>query len=199
MMFRAFVFFISFLASAPAPAANQIVSAELIRASGEVSRLDPAARSIATDAQSFALIRYDDGTTIYLRPNTVVRPGSLFVEIGEIFVKAKGFFEVKTAFVTAGTQGTEYLTRVSPREGATVVVLDGSVKCESQKLSWPDFVLERGQKAFFEREGSVLPGPTRPGSRPPRIEMPFAERASEKELVGIRKWVSDVDRAAMPQ
>jgi ferric-dicitrate binding protein FerR (iron transport regulator) len=129
-----------------------------------------------------------------------VRQGSLFVEIGEIFVRAKGFFEVKTEFVTAGTRGTEYLTRVSPREGATVVVLEGSVRCESQKLSWPEFVLESGQKATFESESAgVVPAPGSPAERPPqRIELPFTEAASANELAFIRRWVSQVDRIAQP-
>jgi hypothetical protein len=136
---------------------------------------------VSTDSESTAIIRYANGTVVYVRPNSVVRIGSIFVEIGEIFVRAKGFFRVDTEFVTAGVEGTEYVVRVGPQQQTGVIVLEGRVGCESKLQRWPKFSLGPLEKARFEREGP-----------------PDRSRAGEAEIQEIRRWVNEIDRILPP-
>jgi hypothetical protein len=136
---------------------------------------------VSTDSESTAIIRYANGTVVYVRPNSVVRIGSIFVEFGEIFVRAKGFFRVDTEFVTAGVEGTEYVVRVGPQQQTGVIVLEGRVGCESKLKRWPKFSLGPLEKARFEREGP-----------------PDRSRAEEAEIQEIRRWVNEIDRILAP-
>lgn len=136
---------------------------------------------IRTDSESTAIISYASGTVVYVRPNSVVRIGSIFVEIGEIFVRARGFFQVDTEFVTAGVEGTEYVVRVGPQQRVGVVVLSGRVACTSKAKRWPKFTLDPYEKAKFERDGP-----------------PERSRADEAEIDEIRRWVAEIERVASP-
>ncbi|MGH8728736.1 MAG: hypothetical protein ACREV9_11405 [Burkholderiales bacterium] len=149
-------------------------------AAGDDLALEPGDR-IRTDSESTAIIRYASGTVVYVRPNSIVRIGSIFVEIGEIFVRVRGFFEVDTEFVKAGTEGTEYVVRVRPGNNVDVVVLESKVACVSKTQRWPRFLLAPGEKANFDKESP-----------------PSSTRATPAELKEIRRWVAEIERAASP-
>ena len=63
---------------------------------------------VQTSAQSTVVLSFADGARVYVQPNTHVRLGSIFVFIGEVLVKVKGYFAVQTEYATAGSEGTEY-------------------------------------------------------------------------------------------
>ena len=91
--------------------------------------------AIWTGPNTEAVISYPSGARAYLRPNTQVSIGSLFVEIGKVFVKVRGVFQVKTAFVTAASEGTEYWVEVQPA-GVRTVVAEGQVNFYSNAGAW---------------------------------------------------------------
>lgn len=165
-------------------AADEIRSVEIVRDGQRLSQPSNLLKKgdrIETDSESTAIVRYANGTVVYLRPNSRVRVGSIFVEIGEIFVKVKGLFRVDTEFVAAGAEGTEYAVRVLPQNEVSVVVLEGKVSCISRLRRWPKFVLSEQQTARFPGWG-------------------FAARslASGAEIEHIRRWVNDIERAGSP-
>lgn len=165
---------------------TELKSIEILRQGTPISvrqhlPLEPGDR-IRTDSESTAIISYASGTVVYVRPNSVVRIGSIFVEIGEIFIRAKGFFQVDTEFVTAGVEGTEYVVRVGPQQRVGVIVLSGRVACTSKANRWPTFTLGPYEKAKFERDGP-----------------PERSRADEGEIDEIRRWVAEVEQAKKPE
>jgi hypothetical protein len=165
--------------------ASEIQSVEIVRQGRPITAsdnlaLEPGDR-IRTDSESTAIIRYASGTVVYVRPNSVVRIGSIFVEIGEIFVRVRGFFEVDTEFVTAAAEGTEYVVRVKPGNDVDVVVLEDKVACLSKTKRWPRLVLTAGEKARFDKESP-----------------PVHASATQSELDEIRRWVAEIEGAAAP-
>jgi ferric-dicitrate binding protein FerR (iron transport regulator) len=102
---------------------------------------------IRTDAQSTAVLTFAEGARVYVQPNTHVRLGSIFVFIGEVLVKARGLFKVKTEYATAASEGTEYLVRVDPEARVRVVVAEDRVALTSNSGRWPKRSLGVGQAA----------------------------------------------------
>ncbi len=136
---------------------------------------------IETDAESTAIVHFVNGTVVYVRPNSVVRIGSIFVEIGEIFVRARGLFRVDTEIVGAGAERTEYAVQVRPQDEVSVVVLEGKVSCLSRLGRWPKFLLGAGQTAAFPGWGFAT-----------------RSRASGAEIDEIERWVNEIDRTRSP-
>ena len=109
--------------------------------------------AITTGADSYAVLSYPGGARVYLYPNTRVRIGSLIADIGQVFVRVKGAFKVKTTFVTAGSEGTEFWVKVGPRDEVGVVVVDQAVSLSSNTGAWPSRPLRGGQHARMVRAG----------------------------------------------
>jgi hypothetical protein len=86
---------------------------------------------IETPSGASALLRYPEGHEVLLTPGTRVKLGSIFVFFGEIIVRARGFFRVETAVLTAGVEGTEFLVRATDSgQAVDVVVAEGAVVCK---------------------------------------------------------------------
>lgn len=175
----AFIFLIGVAPDRPVEA-ETVVGIEVIRSDGERRQLAPERKQrITTDAKSIAVIRYADDSVVFVTPNSVVRVGSIFVEFGEIFAKVQGLFRVDTQFVTAGVEGTEYSVRVQARNDVTVAVLEGSIRCQSKKIRWPEFVLGAREIAIFEGQ-----------------DFPRTGRASEAEIASLKRRLADLERIA---
>ena len=104
---------------------------------------------IQTEADSTAVIRFADGTEVIVGPNTHIRMGSLWVLVGEIYVKARGLFRVETLYVTAGVEGTQYLLTVDSKAEMSMVVLDGAVRLKSKTGSWEPVALRKLEQGVF--------------------------------------------------
>jgi len=104
---------------------------------------------LRTGHDTGAVISYPGGARAYVYPNTQVRIGSIIDDIGKVFVKVKGAFTVKTTFVTAGSEGTQYWVDVSTRDEAKVVVVEDTVRLESTVNAWPATQLLAGQQAQY--------------------------------------------------
>jgi hypothetical protein len=163
-------------------AAEAVQSIEVIRLNRPAERRQlPPKRGerISTDAGAIAVIRYSNGSVVFVTPGSVVRVGSVFVEVGEVFAKVKGLFQVETQFVIAGAEGTEYAVRVNRRDDVTVAVMEGSVRCRSRKFRWPEFFLRPGERAYFEAQ-----------------DFPAADRASDAEFNSLKRRLAELERIA---
>jgi hypothetical protein len=131
---------------------------------------------IETHAGAYAVIRYAGGGRVYLKPNTGVRVGSLFVFFGEVFARTRGFFSIDTDFVRAGVQGTE-LTVVSQRDsGAMVTVRDGRVICSSPTGRWIPVLVRGGEQLVARRQ-----------------RQPVLTRVPGADVRSDTAWVDEVD------
>lgn len=136
-----------------------------------------AGDEIRTDARSTVVITYAEGARVYVQPNTHVRLGSIFVFLGEVLVKAKGLFKVKTEYATAASEGTEYLVRVDPDRRARVVVAEDRVALSSNSGRWTKTSLGVGQAAWVVGPDVLELG-----------------RASAGEVEQIRTRIRDLDK-----
>jgi hypothetical protein len=131
---------------------------------------------IRTDAQSTVVLTFAEGARVYVQPNTHVRLGSIFVFIGEVLVKARGLFKVKTEYATAASEGTEYLVRVDPDAQVRVVVAEDRVALTSNTARWAKTWLGVGQSA-------TIVGP----------DLLEVGRASSGEVEQIRTRIRNLD------
>ena len=104
---------------------------------------------LRTGHDTGAVVSYPGGARAYLYPNTQVRIGSIIDDFGKVFVKVKGVFKVKTSFVTAGSEGTQYWVNVGGRDDVKVVVVEDVVNVESANDAWPAWRLQANQQAVF--------------------------------------------------
>ena len=76
-------------------------------------------------------------TQVILYPNTSVRVSSIWLEIGKLFVKARGSLEIKDQRVAGGVDGTAFFVESSGRSGITrFTVIEGQVTLRSQAGNW---------------------------------------------------------------
>ena len=104
---------------------------------------------LRTGHDAGAVVSYPGGARAYVYPNTQVRIGSIIDDFGKVFVKVKGVFKVKTSFVTAGSEGTQYWVNVAGRDDVKVVVVEDVVNLESSNDAWPAWRLQANQQAVF--------------------------------------------------
>lgn len=138
---------------------------------------------IRTGPYTTAVLSFIDGARVFVQPATHVRIGTIFVSIGEVLVKVKGYFQVHTRYATAGSEGTEYLVRVDPGDQVRVVVAEGSVSLVSRLQRWKKVVLGAGDDARIV------------GAAPPRVG---EEAVSPDEIRDIRERIRALD-AIVPQ
>jgi hypothetical protein len=115
-----------------------------------------AGDEIETEADSTAVIRFANGTEVFVGQSTRVRIGSLWVLFGEIYVRARGAFRVETRYVTAGVEGTEYLLTVDSEAQMSMVVLDGIVRLTSKTGSWQSVALTKLDQGVFRLQERPL-------------------------------------------
>lgn len=138
--------------------------------------------SLVTGADTVAVLAFPRGARAYLYPNTRVRIGSLIQDFGKVFVKVQGAFKVKTTFVTAGSEGTEYWVDVSARDQVRVVVAESVVLLASNVGGWPSRRLRVDEQAWLRGAGSP--------------EIGLADRT---EISREREWVRSIDRLVPPK
>lgn len=138
---------------------------------------------IRTGPQTVAVLSFMDGARVFVQPATHLTIGSIFVYFGEVLVKVKGYFQVKTRYVTAGSEGTQYLVRVDPGDQLRVAVVEDRVALESRSQRWNKTILGTGQAARID------------GEAPPRVD---AKPLSSEEVEDIRRRINDLD-ALVPQ
>jgi len=138
-------------------------------------RLQPG-DEVATDVNGYAVIRYASGASVYLKPDTRVRVGSIFVVFGEVFARAKELFRVDTDFVTAGVEGTEFSLQANRMGLITVTVREGIVVCSSMRGRWAPVRMQNGERLVAVQE-----------------QTPEVTKVPGKELRSETGWVDDIE------
>lgn len=136
-----------------------------------------AGDGLATGPDTALVISYPGGARAYVYPSTRVRIGSLIDEIGKVFIKVKGLFTVRTTFVTAGSEGTQYWVDVRPGEQVRVVVVEDVVALSSNADAWPPRRLRAGEAA------NSLAG-----------EAPAVAAADPADIQRETRWVERMDK-----
>ena len=131
---------------------------------------------IQTHVAAYVVIRYAGGARVYLKPNTAVRVGSLFVFAGEVFARARGFFRIDTDFVNAGVQGTEFTLISDGDSVARVTVREGRVICSSPTGRWIPVLLQGGEQLVARRQ-----------------RQPVLSRVPSDDVHSATAWVDEVD------
>lgn len=145
---------------------------------------------LSTGPDTAVVVSYPSGARAYVHPNTRVRIGSLFLDIGKVFVRVKGLFEVKTTFLTAGSEGTEYWVQVDDAR-ASVVVLEGRVRLTpaAAAAAWQTMTLGVRQQGLVT--GGAAPALRTPDPTEVQRELEFVERMDRLVPVktGLSRWV----------
>jgi hypothetical protein len=142
----------------------------------------------------YAVIDFDRGNVVDLRPNTRIALGSITLFFGELFarvaeVAAHGGGEVVTDELAASVEGTQYAVRrasESGRAGAgsgstAVIVRDGNVRCAPRGSgTWPAVVVR--ENFVLHVTGARVSGPPAP-----------IDAAAETQ------WTEEVERRLLPR
>jgi hypothetical protein len=144
-------------------------------------------------AGGYAVIVFDRGNVVDLRPGTRIALGSIRLFVGELFARiaeivAHGGGEVLTDELAASVEGTEYAVRraASDSGGATdVIVRAGTVRCTPVAgATWPQVSL--GANRVFRVANGRAVGP--PGPIDAAAETRWADDV-ERRLLGGRRPV----------
>ena len=129
---------------------------------------------IIQTAGGYAVIDFDRGNVVDLRPNTRVALGSITLFFGEVFarivdVATHGGGQLLTDEVAASVEGTQYAVRRAVTSGygsnsagnTSVIVRDGHVRCAPGGTgTWPALVV--GANFVLRVEGPRMLGPPAP-------------------------------------
>lgn len=132
---------------------------------------------LLTGADTYAMVVYPSGARAYVYPDSRMRIGSIVAEIGKVFVKVRGLFNVSTTFVTAGSEGTQYWVTVDSGDRVSVVTVQDSVKLSSNPGRWPPRSLRPGDRAAMLGDGG-----------------PQMSTATPDEIKRETDWVDTMDR-----
>lgn len=108
---------------------------------------------LKTDANTqVVIVRNPGAIEIYVRENTEVQISSIWLTLGEIYVRVKEAlrerFEVKSEYGVAGVEGTEFILRVANIEESesefTCLTIEGSVSLVSKDNRWDPETVEAG-------------------------------------------------------
>jgi PASTA domain/FecR protein len=145
---------------------------------------------IVTGPDTRVLVSLGAGYELILEPGTdieVLNP-SLFMRVGQAFVqtaqRVREYLKIKTEFVVAGVEGTQFVATVRGDE-FLVSVVEGHVKVESPTGAWPP-----------RTYGPLDQGRVRRGQPPERMA-PLAPRQVDAIREEFRR-VDDVVRRKVP-
>ena len=131
---------------------------------------------VETGRRADALIRFPNGSLLYMRADSRGRIGSLSEAVGEFFAKIKGVFSIESSFVRAAANGTAFHVRAQTDGAMSVTVHEGQVFVDSTRGSWARIAL----------------GPGTMLSAHERASAPM--QASETEMRYTQQWVDNLDQ-----
>jgi hypothetical protein len=146
---------------------------------------------VETGGAGQATIHFANGDEVYLQPATRVEVGSIRLFFGELFARlvgGQGVFQVETEFLSAGSEGTEYLVRVDRASGATtVIVRQGVVVCRPTRAPSQAVRLAPAEQLVLAR-----PAPPAP-DRPPATVTPVVKtKLPPAEIARVTRWADDL-------
>ncbi len=131
---------------------------------------------IESGPRADAVIRFPNGSTLYMRPDSRGRVGSLSEAVGEFFARIKGVFSIESSFVRAAANGTAFLVRAQTDGETTVTVLEGSVHVDSTRGAWQRILVGAGQSVVAQVRASPVMA------------------ADERDMRRTRDWADQLDR-----
>ncbi len=131
---------------------------------------------IATGDRSEIVIRYPNGSELFMRARSSGRIGSISEAIGEFFAKVYGVFNIETEYVKAGARGTAFAVRAAPDGRTEVFVLNGNVEISSRLNAWRPVYLSAGSATLAHPYA------------------PLPRRLSEAEINETRQWVERLEQ-----
>ena len=147
-------------------AAEGGASVRLIRAGAEVplmpgTLLEPGDEiSTGPDAQA-VLILENGAVEAILFENSTIRYSSIFLELGEIYVRVKrrvrDWVGVESEYIAASPETTGYIVRVDANERYACEVLEGKVTLRAKRGEWSPVRLASKQRATGRRNAEVRP------------------------------------------
>ncbi len=111
---------------------------------------------IETTPRADAVIRFPNGSVLYMRPDSRGRIGTLSEAVGEFFARVKGVFSIESSFVRAAADGTAFLVRARPDGEMSVTVLEGRVNVDSTRGAWPRFSIGAGAMVVAQAQASPV-------------------------------------------
>ncbi len=132
--------------------------------------------TIETGGRADAMVRFPNGSVLYMRPDSHGRIGSLSEAVGEFFARIKGVFSIESSFVRAAANGTAFAVRAQPDGAMSVTVHEGNVFVDSTRGTWARISLGPGSTLTAHERAS-----------PPA-------QASQAELRNTQRWVDNVDQ-----
>lgn len=135
---------------------------------------------IETGPQADAVIRFPNGSTLYMRPVSRGRIGSLSEAVGEFFARIKGAFSIESSFVRAAANGTAFLVRANAEGETSVTVLEGSVFVDSTRGAWQRILVGAGQAVVAQAHAAPVTS------------------ADRQDLLQTQEWADRLDRLLPP-
>ncbi|MEO8278621.1 MAG: FecR family protein [Ideonella sp.] len=135
---------------------------------------------IEAGGQADAVIRFPNGSTLYMRPDSRGRIGSLSEAVGEFFARIKGAFSIESSFVRAAANGTSFLVRANAEGETSVSVLEGSVFVDSTRGAWQRILVHAGQAVVAQAHAAPVTS------------------ADQQDLRQTQEWADRLDRLLPP-
>jgi hypothetical protein len=116
---------------------------------------------VETGADGFAVIDYPDGTSIKLRPNTIVvlEQNHIYVKSGRTWFnvekRADNELIIEAPTAIAGIRGTEFLVNVEPDGTTNFQLIEGSVEISDSKQK-SSIILNAGMEVTVQAGTSTL-------------------------------------------
>lgn len=132
---------------------------------------------IRTGSDIAAVIRFPNGSQLYVRSNGDIKIGSVFAFVGELFIRVKGAFQVDTEFVTAGAEGTEWVMQVASNGDIRCTVLEGRVRVASTENLLESTLVIADRQYLMHHKLYVK-----------------MQLAPKEELNQMKRWINQIDR-----
>lgn len=171
----------------PSEGGRVTVVRENQRRNGTLKESVVKGETMLTARDGAAILTIRPGYEVIVEPGTElsIENPSIFLKIGRLFLKklrqAKEVLELKTEFVTAGVEGTEFVFEVLPDGTVHIAVLDGAVVVRPRQAGWAPVTYLSGDEGFIRR--GLPPG------RVQRLD-PATSRAIRERALAVERAVS---------
>lgn len=147
-----------------------------------------AGDEIVTGPNAQALLLLENGKVeVIVFENSRVRYSSIFLGIGEVYVRIKSKVQewtgVESEYIAATQERTEFFVRVGPNDEYTCEVLEGRVVARSKRGQWPQVTIDAREQMT---------------ASPPTATAPQAQRMSDREFNALVKRVNAIERIFRP-
>lgn len=147
-----------------------------------------AGDEIVTGPNAQALLLLENGKVeVIVFENTTVRYSSIFVALGEVYVRVKQKVQewtgVESEYISATPETTEFFVRIGPNDEYSCEVLEGRVVARSNRGQWRQVTINTREQM---------------SASPPTATAPQTVRLSDREYNALVKRVNAIERVLRP-